>query len=290
MQIGIGLPNTIPGTPGRLLVEWARRAEAAGFSTLATIDRVVYPNYDSLIALAAAAGATERIRLMTNILLAPTRNPVLLAKEAASVDQISQGRLILGLATGSRANDFEASGQPFERRGEAFDAMLALMERAWKGEPVAGGSLPVTPLPVRPEGVQVMIGGHSRKAIERTVRWGIGWTAGGTPPEAVAPFAEQIRQAWKEAGRSGEPRLVALSYYALGDRAEERAQAYLGHYYAFLGPMSRQVSQAIPLTPEALREAARQFEDAGFDELIFAPTIAEVEQIEMLAEAVAVGG
>src|SRR5690606_14685214 len=109
-QIGIGLPNTIPGTPGRLLVEWARRAEAAGFSTLATIDRVVYPNYDSLIALAAAAGATERIRLMTNILLAPTRNPVLLAKEAASVDQISQGRLILGLATGSRANDFQASG------------------------------------------------------------------------------------------------------------------------------------------------------------------------------------
>ena len=107
MDIGIGLPNTIPGTEGRTLIDWARRAEERGFSALATIDRIVYPNYDSLIALAAAAAVTERIRLLTNVLLGPTRNPVLLAKEAASVDQISSGRFILGVAVGARPDDFE---------------------------------------------------------------------------------------------------------------------------------------------------------------------------------------
>src|SRR5690606_29095326 len=89
VKIGIGLPNTVPGTPGDLLLEWARRAEAAGFSGLATIDRVVYPSYDTLATLAAAAGATNRIELVSNILLAPLHSPVMLAKSAASIDQLS---------------------------------------------------------------------------------------------------------------------------------------------------------------------------------------------------------
>src|SRR5688500_18035824 len=108
MQVGIGLPNPIPGTRGRLLVAWAKRAEARGFSSLATIDRIAYPSYESLISLAAAAAVTERIGLVTNILLGPTRDPVLLAKEAASVDQISDGRLTLGLGVGGREDDFVA--------------------------------------------------------------------------------------------------------------------------------------------------------------------------------------
>jgi alkanesulfonate monooxygenase SsuD/methylene tetrahydromethanopterin reductase-like flavin-dependent oxidoreductase (luciferase family) len=117
VDIGIGLPNTIPGTPGRLLVDWAPRAEERGFSTLATIDRVAYPSYESLVTLAAAAAATDRIGLMTNILLAPTRNPILLAKEAASVDGLSGGRLTLGLGVGSRRDDFEATQQAWEGNG-----------------------------------------------------------------------------------------------------------------------------------------------------------------------------
>src|SRR2546425_2587873 len=145
MDIGIGLPNPVPGTPGRSLVEWARKAEERGFSGLATIDRIAYPSYESLIALAAAAAVTERMKLVTNVLLGPTRNPVLLAKEAASVDQLSGGRLILGLGVGSRPDDFAATEQGFSDRGRRWDEALELIHRAWKGEPVGGAEKPVGP-------------------------------------------------------------------------------------------------------------------------------------------------
>src|SRR3954447_9253937 len=97
VRIGIGLPNTTPGATGDLIVEWAKRAEERGFSSLATIDRIAYPNFESMVTLAAAGAVTERIGLFTNIVLAPTRSTALLAKEAVSVDQISGGRLTLGV-------------------------------------------------------------------------------------------------------------------------------------------------------------------------------------------------
>jgi len=173
MDIGIGLPNTIPGTPGRLLVDWARRAEKRGFSSLGTIDRVAYPSYESLVALTAAAAVTERIGLVTNILLAPTRSPILLAKEAASVDQISGGRLTLGLGVGGRRDDFVATQQTWEDRGRRFDEDLELMHGAWRGELVGGCPKPPTPTPTSENRVPILIG------VPRTES-SRGWCGGGS--------------------------------------------------------------------------------------------------------------
>src|SRR6476619_3675911 len=100
MDVGIGLPNTIPGTDGRLVVEWARRADGGPFSTLGVLDRLAYDSIDPFAALAAAAGVTERIGLATMIAIGPLRNAALLAKQAASVDALSGQRLTLGLAVG----------------------------------------------------------------------------------------------------------------------------------------------------------------------------------------------
>ncbi len=111
MDVGIGLPNAVRGVEREGIVDWARRAEDAGFSTLGTIDRVAYPNFEPLIALAAAAAVTERIGLLTDILIAPLRsNTALLAKQAATIDRLSRGRLTLGLAVGGREDDYELSG------------------------------------------------------------------------------------------------------------------------------------------------------------------------------------
>lgn len=283
MRIGIGLPNPVPDTDGDTLVTWARRAEEAGFSSLATIDRLVYPGYDSLIALAAAAAVTERIGLMTNILIAPLRDEVLLAKEAASVDRLSAGRLTLGLAVGGRRDDFAAVGNGFETRGRRFEQQIEAMKRVWRGDQLSDSGQPSVPLPGRE--VPILIGGSTDKAVERTVKYGIGYTAGGAGPEMMAPIAEKVRRSWSESGREGGPRLVALSYFALGPRAEEGSARYLKDYYAYLGEWADRIAESAPRTPEALKGVAARFQDIGVDELILDPTISELDQVQRLADA-----
>ena len=183
MKIGIGLPNPVPGTPGPLLVDWARRAEQRGFTGLATIDRVAYPSFDSLSTLAAAAGATTAIALQTNVLLAPVYPAALLAKSAASIDQLSGGRLTLGLAPGGRADDYAAVGRDFHTRGRDFDAALKLLHQVWRGEPVEGSAKPLCPTPVRGDRVPTLIGGTSDRAVQRAVEWAAGYTIGGAPAQ-----------------------------------------------------------------------------------------------------------
>src|SRR4051794_41346383 len=158
MDIGIGVPNSVRGTTGPQLVEWARRAEAAGFSTLASIGAVSYPSYEELTVFAAAGAVTERIRLLPNVLIAPARSTAELAKQAATVQQLSGGRLTLGLGVGWRESDYRLTGRDFARRGRAFDRQLADLQRAWGGGVLGGGTPPGGP-PPRPRGGPVPGGG-----------------------------------------------------------------------------------------------------------------------------------
>src|SRR3954451_2329277 len=153
MDIGIGLPNAVPGVDRTGIVEWARRAEAAGFSSLGTLDRIAYGNYESFVALAAAAAVTERIRLATDILNAPLRaNTALLAKQALTIDHLAGGgRVVLGLAPGARPDDYELSGVDFSHRGRIFDRQLEALGRLWAGE----GGLGPTPASGRRPGLLV---------------------------------------------------------------------------------------------------------------------------------------
>jgi alkanesulfonate monooxygenase SsuD/methylene tetrahydromethanopterin reductase-like flavin-dependent oxidoreductase (luciferase family) len=287
MQIGIGIPNTVVGTTGREIREWSRAAEKAGFSTLGTIGRVAYPNYDSLIVLTAAGAVTERIGLMSDVLLGPTYRPVMLAKMAASADQLTDGRLVLGVGVGARKDDFALVGVPFEERGRRWDEALELMHRAWRGEPIDPSPVPITPPPVNGHSVPLMFGGQSDAAIRRVVKWGIGWTAGGGSPQTAAEMAERVRTAWREGGREGQPKIAALTYFAVGPRAEEHIQAYVvDGYYKFTGEFAPKIAGAVARDAQSLRERAQAYRDVGIDELIFFPTAASLDQVEGLAEAV----
>ena len=285
MEIGIGLPNTVLEVPGRLLVDWARRAEERGFSSLATIDRIAYPSYDSLTVLAAAAAVTERIGLVTNILLGPAYSPVPLAKVTASIDQLSGGRFTLGLGVGGRPDDFQAAGRPFADRGRRFDADLELLHQAWAGEPVAGSPFPVGPPTTRGR-IPLLIGGQPRLAAPRAARWEAGYTLGGAPPEMAAGPLQELRREWERAGGTGRPRVIALTYFSLGEEHTAESLHNLRSYYGFLGDWAEGVAAGASRTPEAVKERAAAFEAAGVDELIFDPTVANLDQVDRLADAI----
>jgi alkanesulfonate monooxygenase SsuD/methylene tetrahydromethanopterin reductase-like flavin-dependent oxidoreductase (luciferase family) len=287
VNVGIGLPSTIPGIDRDSLLTWARKAEERGFSSLGTIDRVVYGNYESLITLAAAAAVTERIRLTTDILLGPVRgNGALLAKQAATIDSLSNGRLTLGIAVGMRDDDFTATATPYGERGKLFEAQLVEMRRVWRGEEY-GPAGAIGPPPSRPDGPELVIGGNVSATFRRIAEHGDGWTMGGGTPDQFREMSAKVKAAWSDAGREGTPRLIALCYYALGDHAEEAAKEELGDYYAWLGEeIAGQIIASAATDEDTIRAYRDAFADAGADELICFPTSTDPAQVDLLADAV----
>lgn len=285
MDVGIGLPSTIPGIRGRLVLEWAQAAEAAGFSTLGTLDRLVYGNLEAIPTLAAAAAVTSRIGLTTAIMIGPYRgNGALLAKQLATVDRLSEGRLTVGIAVGSRPDDFEATASPYDKRGKVFDAQLAEMRAIWAGES-RGYAGAIGPAPMRPGGPPLLIGGGSPAAFRRMTEYGAGWILGAGGPDAFAAAADKARVAWREAAREGEPRLVAIGYVSLGDEAEQHARSYLGDYYSFAGAYVDRVVAGALTTRQGVADAIAGFTAAGCDELILFPANPDLQQIELIAAA-----
>lgn len=278
MKVAIGLPNAVPGTTGEQLTEWARRAEARGFSSLGTIDRVAYPNLEPLVALAAAAAVTERIGLATTVLLGPLRvNPVALAKQVASVHKISDGRMTLGIGLGGREDDYEISGVGTSTRGKDLDAMLERMQEVWEGKEIGPG---------HETAPQVLVGGSVAASFERAVRFGDGWIAAGASPEQFAEWRQAFEAAWSASGRSEEPRNAALAYYALGDRAEEDAQSYLTDYYAWLGDeVAGYIAGSAAKDAESAKQYVAGFEAAGCQELFLFPSSSDPQQVDLLAGA-----
>lgn len=286
MDIGIGLPNTIPGTEGRTLVDWARNSEQAGFSTLGTIGRLVYPNYEELVALSAAAAVTSQIRLTTAVLLAPLyTNHALLAEQAASLDRLSGGRLVLGLGLGGRDDDFAASGLTTQGRGRVLEEQIAVMKRVWSGEKfgTAGG---IGPEPARPGGPELILGGASEASFGRVARLADGWIMGGGTPDMFAQAAAAVDQAWQQAGRPGRARKLSLAYFALGPNARAQADGYLHDYYGWLGDIADQIAAGAAVSAEMVKSYIAAFASAGCDELILVPTASSLDQVDLLAEAV----
>lgn len=278
MDLSIGLPSTVPGATGAELTEFARRAEARGFKSLGAIDRIVYDNYEPLVALAAAAAVTERIGLLTSVLLGPLRaNGAALAKQTLSLNALSGGRFTLGIGLGGREDDYAAAGADMATRGDVMNELLDDIKRVWDDAeigPDIGG---------RPG---LLVGGGVRASYERAARFGDGWIAGGSTPEQFAEAAAGVRKAWADAGRDGEPRVAALAYFALGPDAEADAQRYLGDYYAFLGAETAGYIVASAAKDSATVQGyVSAFADAGCDELVLFPSSSDPGQADLLADA-----
>jgi len=283
MEIGVGIPSAVPGANAHQVLEAAQRAERHGFASLGVIDRLVYPNYEPLVTLAAVAAVTQRVRLTTAVLIAPYRlNAALLAKQAATIDVLSGGRLVLGLAIGARGDDYEASGVSTAGRGQRLDEMLAEMDRVWAGEERGiAGAIGPSPVNGRPT---IITGGNAGAAFERAARHGDGWIAGGGTPDGYETSVQRMQDAWQAVGRSGAPRMMAMAYCALGPNARHAAGTWVRSYYGFAGAYAETVLGRVAVDADGVAEMGKRYADAGCEELILFPCSAEPEQVDMLAD------
>ena len=288
MHIGIGIPTRDGALRPEGIVDWSKRAEVAGFSSLAVLDRVVFPLQEPLVTLATVAGATDRIRLLASIVIAPTRETTLLARQAASLDALSGGRFSLGVGVGVRRDDYAATSQPFETRGRRLDEQLATLRGIWAGGPLEPGGLgPIGARAARPRGPELLVGGYVDAVVRRIVDHGDGFMApGGGTPERMAALWADVRSAWTAADRPGRPRWVASSYVALGPDAPTHAREYIESTYAFDPALAERRLRTIPQTPAAVQDLVERQAAMGVDEFVFRPCAGDPDLIDRLWEAV----
>jgi alkanesulfonate monooxygenase SsuD/methylene tetrahydromethanopterin reductase-like flavin-dependent oxidoreductase (luciferase family) len=282
VEVAIGLPNATPDVTAAELVEFGRAAEEAGFPSLGALDRVVYPSYEPLVTFAAIAAVTERIRLTTAVLLAPLRSTPILAKQAAAVQNLSGGRLVLGMGLGARDDDYHTSDIEMGPKGKRFSEQLDELHRLWAGESRghAGG---VGPRPDPPP--TVIVGGGVEASFKRAAKYGAGWIMGGGTPDQFREASAGVREAWKAEGRDGEPRLMALTYYSLG-QGSKRGVEGVRHYYDWLGEYGDQIAASVATDADAVKEVVAAFDEAGCDELIMFAGSGDRDQVPELREAI----
>ena len=286
MKVALALPAGMPGVSGPLVIEWARKIDAGPFSSIAVIDRLAYPNWEPLVALSAAAAVTQNVRLMTTLVIAPLRDTALLAKQSASLDVLSGGRLSLGLGVGRREDDFLAANREMPRRGRWFEQQLGIMRRIWSGQGPVEGVGPVGPEPVQTGGPEVLIGGSAPAALRRAGRLGDGYLGSGNPETAAEQF-KVVTEAWNKAGKTGEPRLLATSGVALGPDAAQRGGDQVRHYNAIYGrEVGDRAARGLLTSEESIKDVLQRFEDIGLDEIVFVPRVPNMELVDRLADIV----
>jgi alkanesulfonate monooxygenase SsuD/methylene tetrahydromethanopterin reductase-like flavin-dependent oxidoreductase (luciferase family) len=275
MNIGIGLPTAIPNTDGSLWVPWARKAEAAGFTSLSTIGRTVFDSHEELIVLAAAAAVTTTVKLVPTVMIGPPRENVLLAKQAATLHNLSNGRLVLGLGIGWRPDDFEVVGRgdDWKRRGRLLEEQIADLRRIWaegKVGPNPKGTVPI------------MVGGNAPEALRRAGRLADAFIAGPFPVAEVKANFATVDQA---AGEK-KPEKWTSKFFALGD-VEDQIQANVTAYYSAGGPdFVRNSLEAVLRTPEQIKQYVAEMESTGASHLCLWPQVHGIDQVDRLAEVV----
>lgn len=279
-QIGVLLPNGVPGSTGETIRAWSRLADEGPFSSLGVADRYVYVNHETMMTLAAAAVLTSRVRLMSAAFLGPLRPVPLFAKQAATLALLAPGRVSLGVAVGNRVNDYAAAGLDWTRRGKILDEQLAALEtlRDLNGDDNQVG-------PELGE-IEILIGGASPPALRRLVRHGDGLVSGGVKPAIFAFEAFACGQAWTGAGKPGRPRLVASTWYASSESGGDQAEANLESYLKHGGPPANVISP-IARGSAGIEAAYRGFREQGADEVLFFPLLDDIGELEFLADVVA---
>lgn len=288
------MPVMEPDLDAKTLRTWAEVVDDGPFSALCWGERVAFDNPDSLTLLGALAAWTDRVRLVTTVIVPQLHNPVALAKALATGDLISGGRLTVGLGVGGRHEDYHAAGaDPATQTIRAMSERVAVMQRVWAGEKVTDSVLPVGPPPVQAGGPELLVGTIGPK----TVRSAAGWAAGlaGTTLDLDLDKQNELfdvaRTAWADAGKP-KPHLATSFWFAIGEPQAARAQVHR-HLLRYMNWIPAEFVDAIAPTtgwsgsPDELLETLHRFAEIGTDEVHLIPTSDDIEQVHRVAEVVA---
>lgn len=287
------MPVMEPDLDATTLKAWATTIDDGPFSSLCWGERIAFDNPEAVTLLGALAAWTDRVRLVTTVVVPQLHDPVMLAKSLATGDMLSGGRLTVGLGVGGRTEDYRAVGaDPATQTMRRMAELVEVMRRVWAGEKVSDSVVPVGPAPLQQGGPQLLVGTMGPKTVRSAAAWADG-LAGTTLDLDIAKQNELYdvaRSAWEQAGKP-KPLLASSFWFALGDADEARAQVHR-HLRRYMNWIPAEYVDAMaPNTGWAgseddLLEVLRRFDDIGTDEVHLIPTSSDVEQVRRVAHAV----
>src|SRR5215831_7012981 len=305
-QFGLAIRNFVG--PGEVpdvgeIYAYAERAEALGFESLWAWDHVLlgvepaFPILDSITILGAVAARTRRIKLGTGVLVLPLRNPVTAAKAIGTLDVISNGRLILGVAAGWYAREFDAVGVPFKQRGRLFERNLDILTRLWTEERVTlkQDELNLREAVMRPRPAQrprppILIGGYVDAVLKRVATKGDGWLTYFYTPDSYARSWQKILSFAREAGRDPSTltgtNQLAILVGASRAETEEPMRRWLSTEWDVAAWSESTIEHAIRGSVKECIEQLRAHIASGVDRLILIPYRYQPDQVEIIAREI----
>jgi alkanesulfonate monooxygenase SsuD/methylene tetrahydromethanopterin reductase-like flavin-dependent oxidoreductase (luciferase family) len=294
MQIGMTMPVMEPDLDAGLLRQWAQGVDEGPFSSLCWGERIAFDNPEALTLLGALAAWTDRVPLITTVVVPQLHDPILLAKSLATGDMLCGGRLTVGIGVGGRHEDYLAVGaDPSTQTMREMARRVAIMKQVWSGEKITDSVLPVGPVPVQQGGPRLLVGTIGPRTLRHAAGWADG-LAGITLDLDVAKQDELFevgRTAWAQAGKP-PPHLATSFWFALGDPEQARTQIHrhLRHYMNWI-PVEI-VDAMAPATgwagtEEQLADVLRAFASVGTSEVHLIPTSSDLDQLRRVADVVA---
>ncbi|ORA43539.1 luciferase [Mycolicibacterium chubuense] len=288
------MPVMEPDLDRALLRDWARLIDDGPFSSLCWGERIAFDNPESLTLLGALAAWTDRVRLVTTVVIPQLHDPVMLAKAMATGDMLSGGRLTVGIGVGGRHEDYRAVGaDPATQTMREMADRVAIMRRVWAGEKVTESTLPVGPPPVQHGGPELLVGTTGPKTVRSAAGWADGLAGITLDLDADAQNAlfDVARDAWRAAGRTA-PHLATSFWFAVGEGSAPREQVHR-HLLRYMNWIPSDIVDAMAPTTgwagtqDDLRAVLTRFADIGTDEIHLIPTSSDLEQLRRVAEVVA---
>lgn len=290
MKIGLVLPYFAHDFDRDRILTWAREIDRGPFDTLSSGERLIGSTYEMHSMVSAAAAVTERVRINPALYVLPMRQTVMTAKQIATLDVISGGRLSVTVGIGGWPQDYAAQGMPIERRYGTLDKQVATMRQLWRGEVLDEAGHPVGPPPPQGDQLPIYAGYTGSQGIARAARWAHGIYG----PSMIGDLEthkktfDLAKSAWAEAGRTDKPYLIGAFWYSLAPDSRRALHDYVFHYMRPIGDdAARGLAETMTRhSAEAIAEGIRNVRDAGGDECILVPSTTHYDEIEKLAKII----